>query len=347
MKQLSDLLREAKANPPAARYGVDQVVAAGRRRRRRRNGGWAVAAAVAVAVMIGVPQVITRAGGRPPVPAAPAPVTTYTFRGYTVDGYVVKDPFILDVGAVVAGVGRSGAGEKSSVGSLTVYRPGVAPEHPLTGLAAAEPMAGRTAFYRTVDHQKILTWEYAAEAYAELATPEGEVSKADAYRIASRLVMGGGAEPRIALRVGYVPDGYRVMETWSSPGEVTRFVRSMTNIMLAPAASQKALLTNPGRMFNRNGSAPEGEQRFHDQLVIGLYPAGRTREQMPPEPCDEKSCMRVLDDDVSMLIVGGDLPIEEIRKVYESVTVVSDFTDDAGWYPLSAAVPPSARLVVE
>lgn len=344
MKQLSDLLREAKANPPAARYNVEQVVAAGRRRRRRRNGGWAVAAAVAVAVAIGVPRVVTHADGPPPLPAAPTPVTTYTFRGYSVDGYVVKDPFILDVGAVVATVERADGGEKPNVGSLTVYRPGVAPERPLTGLTAAEPVGGRTAFYRTTQYRDILTWEYADGTYAELATAENVISEADAYRIAAGLVMGGGVEPRIALRVGYVPAGYRLMETWSTPGEVTPFLKSMTNIMLAPAASQRELLTNPGRMFNRNGSA---DRKFHDQLVIGLYPSRATREQMPPNPCDEQSCTRVLDDDVSMLTVGGDLPIEEIRKVYESVTVVTDFTDDAGWYPLSEAIPTSAQLVAE
>ncbi|BEL10408.1 hypothetical protein Q0Z83_085990 [Actinoplanes sichuanensis] len=346
MEQLSELLREAKANPPAARYSVEQVVEAGRRRRRRRNGGWAVAAAVAVAAAIGVPQVVTRADGPPPVPAAPtpAPVTTYTFRGYTVDGYVVEDPFILDVGAVVASVERAAGGAKPGVGSLTVYRPGVAPEHPLTGLTAAEPVAGRTAFYRTVSFRTILTWEYADGAYAELATGENTTSKADAYRIAAGLVLGGGAEPRIALRVGYVPTGYRLMETWSTPGEVTPFLKSMTNIMFAPADSQRELLTNPGRMFNRNGS---GDRKFHDQLVVGLYPSRATREQMPPNPCDERSCTRVLDDDVSMLTVGGDLPIEEIRKVYESVTVVTDFTDDAGWYRLSEAIPTAAQLSVE
>ena len=44
MKQLSDLLREAKADAPPLRLDVEDVVAAGRTRRRRRNTGWVLAA---------------------------------------------------------------------------------------------------------------------------------------------------------------------------------------------------------------------------------------------------------------------------------------------------------------
>lgn len=116
-RELSELLSEAKADPPPPRYGVDDAVAAGRKLQTRRRTAWAgagsAAAVVAVAAAVAVPQMIP---GKPaPESTAPAATTTkttpskqasgpvsypgsnwdYAFKGYTVGQYQVGDPFLV------------------------------------------------------------------------------------------------------------------------------------------------------------------------------------------------------------------------------------------------------------
>ncbi|MEV6636545.1 hypothetical protein AB0M54_37970 [Actinoplanes sp. NPDC051470] len=114
MRELSEMLEDAKANPPAPRYTVDDVVVAGRRLRARRRATWsglaAAAAVVAVAGVITVPRLVgaTPSAGPPEVTAA-APVTAgktdplrypkspweYAFRGYRAGEFTVNDPYLV------------------------------------------------------------------------------------------------------------------------------------------------------------------------------------------------------------------------------------------------------------
>ncbi|HWS33255.1 MAG TPA: hypothetical protein VN408_10990, partial [Actinoplanes sp.] len=166
MTSLPDLLNEAKTGAPPPRYGVEDVVAAGRRRRRRRNSEWAiVAAAVILAVVIGVPQILTRWDGGPPVlpavPDGPAPSPSvsglaFSFHGYRSGAYQISDAVWLYPDRTGARVYR--AGTEDSVGGLEVYRPGVVP-----------PGGAQTGYRKGTTGEGILTWTYADGAYAVLS----------------------------------------------------------------------------------------------------------------------------------------------------------------------------------
>lgn len=117
--ELSELLKEAKADAPPPRYDVDDAVAAGRKLQVKRRTAWGAAATtaavVAVAAAVAVPQLVTgesapSRGGQVAGPAAPSasaapakpqPLTypdspwAYAFKGYRVGEYEVSDPFLV------------------------------------------------------------------------------------------------------------------------------------------------------------------------------------------------------------------------------------------------------------
>jgi hypothetical protein len=157
-----ELLREAKAGAPPARYTVDEIVAGGRRRRRRHRVAWTGGAAAGVAVLVAAalaaPQVLVGRHGAGPAPAPaaasvrpaatpaaaaaalayPAAPFAYAFHGYTAGEFEVSDPVLVTPGYQEAFVRRHGetedlygsAGEVVATAPaastmLTVYRPGV------------------------------------------------------------------------------------------------------------------------------------------------------------------------------------------------------------------------------
>ena len=109
--ELSEMLKEAKADAPPPRYSVDDAVAAGRKLQVKRRAAWssgaAATAVVAVAAAIALPQMVTRDSAPTPSgpAAAPAPALQpltypespweYAFKGYTVGKYKVNDPFLV------------------------------------------------------------------------------------------------------------------------------------------------------------------------------------------------------------------------------------------------------------
>jgi hypothetical protein len=110
--ELSEMLKEAKADAPPPRYNVDDAVAAGRKLQVKRRAAWTgaatAAAVVAVAVGVAVPQLVTRDSApnqaAPPAAAAAQPKQPlaypespweYAFKGYTVGKYKVNDPFLV------------------------------------------------------------------------------------------------------------------------------------------------------------------------------------------------------------------------------------------------------------
>ncbi|MEJ3742850.1 hypothetical protein WEI85_06145 [Actinomycetes bacterium KLBMP 9797] len=141
-RELSELLNDAKADPPPPRYGVDDVVTAGRRLRARRRawGGAATAATVvAVAAAVAVPQLVAGEPSSAPTglgagsltsPATqPAPLNypqsrwEYAFKGYRVGVYQVNDPFLVTAGFQQATI-RIGDEIEAVYGDL---KPGVKP----------------------------------------------------------------------------------------------------------------------------------------------------------------------------------------------------------------------------
>src|SRR5438552_3072561 len=137
MHDVRELLEIAKADAPAPRLGVDDIVAAGRRRKRwrrgQRLGGLAIAAATAV-VLVGTglafapgrPDSGTLVGAAPqtepaPMQPAPSPPFTFTFSGFTVDNYRVLDPTEVTPGYQIASIADTSNG---GFASLIVYQPG-------------------------------------------------------------------------------------------------------------------------------------------------------------------------------------------------------------------------------
>ena len=152
--ELSDMLANAKADPPPLRYSVEDAIAAGRKRQRRLRAAWAgvgsAAVVVAVAAAVAVPQVIP---DRRPAPVAPAasPVPTrrvssfeypadeytgniasFTAGNLTVTGTVHMTPSYQVAVVVAQGRGTPIEDENGTthqmpndVGNLVVYRAGV------------------------------------------------------------------------------------------------------------------------------------------------------------------------------------------------------------------------------
>jgi len=156
-RELSDMLVQAKSDPPPLRYSVEDAVAAGRKRQRRLRAAWtgagSAAAAVAVIAAIAVPQIVTDTRPARPVPVAPAASQTPTqeparfaypadkfsgnIAGFTAGDLTVSDSVHVTPGyqvAVIVAPGRGAPVEDTTgaihqmpndVGRLVVYRQGV------------------------------------------------------------------------------------------------------------------------------------------------------------------------------------------------------------------------------
>jgi hypothetical protein len=181
MPDMREILQIAKADPPPARYTVDDIVVAGQRRRRRalahRIGGAGVLATAVVTAGVLVAVNLALPGGRgvqmpvvpaqnPPAPKAaePWPPFTFTFGAYQVDNYRVLAPDEVSLDSQVAVVvrdGTDGNGKPLSraVGTLTVYQPGKYNSEP----ASAD---GRVAAPRTkvtVQGREAFQWEFSTK----------------------------------------------------------------------------------------------------------------------------------------------------------------------------------------
>jgi hypothetical protein len=229
-RELSDLLREATSEAPKARYGVDDVVRAGQRRLKRRQAGWAVAAVVAVAATIGVPQILTPRAA--PLPAAPspspsptpwdqairAPKLVHTFRGYSAGKFRVADPVVWGLSGESAFITKAGAGE-SPVGILVTHRPEA--ERVTIGqdrIVESAPIRGRRAYFIETDPTDRTTvelaWEYADDgSLAIISHLRPELTRADLRRIAEGFTLGDEYPVIAGFRIGYVPDGWKLIQT--------------------------------------------------------------------------------------------------------------------------------------
>ncbi|GAA0437035.1 hypothetical protein Aca07nite_45590 [Actinoplanes capillaceus] len=318
MKPLSELLQEAKVDAPPPRYDVDHVVAAGRRRVRRRNSGWALAAVVAVATAIGVPQIATRdsapsLGQAPAASATPDNIYPGTdlFRGFAVDGYRVEDPTGGGPNESSSDVIDINTGK--SVAGFNYYAPG-ADVKEIYGSGTwteIDPIRGRPAYALDFEDELIsLIWEYADDGYAMVDPGENsKITQAQMRTIAEGFVPGAGEVIKTVLRVGYVPDGYHV-DGIGPYGATFR-----TGDVLA----------------KRSGKLPSG------MVIISL------REPKPRWPpvteatCEHDVCRKPVGE-YELWVHGFGLPTAEFRKVFESVTLgVRD--DPSTWTVARDAIP--------
>jgi hypothetical protein len=205
MPDMHELLEAAKAGAPPPRFGVDDIVAAGRRRRRwastQRIGGVTVVAVAGVTGLLLVASNLalsghgtgTRpAGGRPaaarpaapPTPEVPPFTFTFTFTGYRVGDYRVLPPIEITQTHQVASIVvdyLAGSGKKATafVGNLTVYRPNVVPPAavaPGTGLT----VQGRAAVQRQeVEQSPVTDYRRGSVTYGRPTATAGPPSMLD------------------------------------------------------------------------------------------------------------------------------------------------------------------------
>jgi len=207
-RELSEMLTEAKADAPPARYTIDDAVNAGRRLQNRRRAAWsgaAVAAAVvAVATVVGVPRLLTGPPAAPPAPAAasqgattpvryPAKPWEYAFKGYQVGEFKVSDPFLVtpdfqqasvrigdDVDEYLSGPGGDvRLTEPAENLLLTVYRPGRYDPKQFAG-GEQVSVGGKPGLFKEhvfidgdtsmIDKHRGIAWQYSNDAWAVLNT---------------------------------------------------------------------------------------------------------------------------------------------------------------------------------
>lgn len=257
-RELSEMLTEAKAGPPPARYSVDDAVAAGRRLQTRRRAAWsgaAVAAAVvAVATVVSVPRLVA---GPPPAPPAasqaiakapldyPAKPWEYAFKAYQVGEFQVHDPFLVtadfqqasvrigdDVDEYLTGPGEDvKRTEPAENLLLTVYRPGRYDPKQFAG-GEQVTVGGESGLFKErtfidgdtamIDNHRGLAWQYAEDAWAVLNTfksdDAGKAGKAELVKVAAGLSGVPAYPATVAIKLGEIPAGYQLVQGGRAPG---------------------------------------------------------------------------------------------------------------------------------
>jgi hypothetical protein len=276
---------------------------------------------VAVAATVTVPQFVTHRAAPPTViaPATSAPPAedrsaTYAFRGYSAGRFTVADPDRWAVTGQTAMI--FAAGDKSPVGVLTAFHPGVEPAE-AGKRTGTDPVTGRTAFFLASANIDQLVWDYADGATAAVSPLGGRLTRSDMRRIAEGFTLGNGPRVTLAFRAGYVPTGYRLL----------RF--GGRNAIFEPSEQTAARLARPDRRL------PGGEPG--KTLSINLTDADASRDLDPGPYCtDRHSCYRRDGKTGPKIVVAADaVPPAELVKVLQSVTV--------GETPVGEAIPAYAR----
>lgn len=354
MKQLSDLLDEAKAAAPPARYDVEDAVAAGRRLQRRRNTGWAVAAAVAVAVSIGVPQITTRRSAPPVQPVVTTTTTApaapklrsfaFPFAGYTAGRFHIDD--LVSVTLSTAQSTIRPTGDPGSVsGYLTVFRPGVISVGTLFDSYKSvdnPPINGRRAIFlepvqaREAGPTSGLAWEYTDGGWVFVWSLHGRLKRADLTQVVKRLRLGQNRATRLPFRTTYVPKGYRLIQV-DGPDVIS-------GVHFASPTSGLQRLSESGVSF-----APDA---LDSSLLIRLTSLDASDRAAWPAttpvcPKAKHYCYRSLDGGRYLLQVSSTSTAEsELLKTLRATTV-ADPGDQGTWTDVNSAAPASAQFPAE
>jgi hypothetical protein len=356
--ELSDMLLEAKSDPPPARYSVDDAVHAGRRLRRRHRATWAAAVVVGVAAVVTVPQVIAGPGPAIAPVAYPEAKFAANLTGFTSGAYTVSGTVHVTQGyqmAVISGPGKEldarHAAERDfqvprQAGTVVVYRPGAFDP---ANIAQGEPVEidGRPGYYReslewnrlrladrpplTWSPTASLAWEYADDAWAEAAlwTTSGG-TRETLTEIAAGVTF---TEPRpvaVGIKLTKVPTGFKLVAAGSPD-----------NAMMLPLGALSYLRLVEGKVsyLGLAGPAPDNGLPV---IEIRVYPRGWNA--MPPgrtgtEPfcAGENVCYRLTDDQkYEIQITSEPAPHADLRPMLQYVTV-ADLADRATWFDATKA----------
>ena len=359
--EMRDLLREAQAGPPPLRHGVDDVVRAGRRRRQRRRVGWSVSAALAVAVAVVAPQLLTRPAAPPPVaPPTTRPEIDFTFAGYRAGAFEVADPYRWTLAGMQAEVRKAGQDSRLPAALLTVYGAGF---DPLANYQAQggskvkrsriDPIQGRPAFSVLAGGFPMLLWEYAPDAYAVISpeSPEpGEawMTSAELRQVAMGFHPGVPKPVSVPFRVTTVPSGYRLVGVFGTgadspqPGAHLLPARLATPQIADPDVTSS--IPNSGaelvwlRLITVGSSSASGPPP--SGVDCDTYPSGSRKGQFTG------TCSRLLPDHRHRLVASGQnggVTHDDLVRMLASATF-ADPDQPGTWYPAGEAFPTSALI---
>jgi hypothetical protein len=344
--EISELLEEAQAGAPPLRYDVDYVWAAGRRRRRRRTAGWAIAAVVAVAAAIGVPQIASHSAA--PVPVAPAvPKPEFTYRGFDVGVLHVTSPQIWDLARQYSEI-REG---KEPIGTFNVYRPGVRmQENGRYKRVPAGDVNGRPANFLEENGKVFrLEFEYADDAYAQLLLIGPEQRRDEMLQVARAFRQTDPYPVTLGFRSEYIPAGYQLV---GLAGPVEGRVSSQAEFV--PADQAEIMLSRPDRQLP---TAP-GKGSTEKTFSITLETTGGDVRGDSPERTEANCTSPAVNSPRAMCqvwISGGKWFLDasgpggtysEVRKMIDAATVVTDPKNTATWLAVDRALPESTLATV-
>ncbi|GAA2617896.1 hypothetical protein [Paractinoplanes durhamensis] len=364
--EISELLEEARTGAPPPRYDVDYVWLAGRRRRRRRNAGWTIAAVVAVAAAIGVPQIVARRSDDPQPLKLPAPVVITTpksgeiipiavrFHGYDAGGFHVEDPTGGKLNETQTTVTRIGGKPNQQYALLEAYAPGLDPlaTYPKGVRAETDPINGRPAFWFTMNdehrvQEDLLCWEYVDALLACIEPEMSGMTAAEMRTVAEGFTASSEREVKVPFKVGYLPSGWRLVSAEGEPGAG----KANGWLRLEPQAFTAARFVHPDRQYP---SSLMEEMGGALNLQVWFQPSSDHMPLLPtPEPdgsdptkvvCDIEGCYHPVANGRYRIRAGGSVPKAEEAKVLASITMAADPEDESTWFPVHEAVPPSALV---
>ena len=376
--KLSDLLEAARDEAPAARYTVDDVVAAGRRRRNRNRSVWALAAVVAVAVAIGVPQIVARHPDPPTLPVAPTQPTRpldRIFKGFKVGAFEVGDPEWVGINNQSTYITRPRAGYKTPwfAGTLNVYRTGFEPRQAwMTGTAdPTEAIEDRPAFfaqprpgYDRDRPDQVLAWHYAQDAVAVITSYDGRLSRAEMRRLASSFRTTLKQPVRQIYSAGWLPPGLKLVAVHHEPldtgsalfapeaaapdYEVFAHGVHASNIQAVTYTLKQGGWFNPLATLPPGGLAIDG--LWSDPINAGYRdgegPACEKRTPIDAANVGTDQCYIQGDNyETSVTVRAGEaVPVDDLRKVAASIRFAGPREANSSWVPATESFPTSAQL---
>jgi hypothetical protein len=352
MRDIRELLELAKADAPASRLGVEQIVAAGRRRLRRRRialGGAGAATALAVGVVAAVALLDPAPGpvNQPPaapesVAAAPSPPFSFTFAGYTVGDYRVGPPAQATPAYASAPIYQDhidvGKPPELSrpVGSLTVYQPGV---FRTDVFAMGQPLTvrGRTAYTTTLTHRDpsaapytsmALAFQYNDNAWAVIDSNEVALPLTVERALAEELRTTGARPARAPYALGYVPSGYKLAS--AGPRGLDDGDEAVSRAVLAPDATSFDQLTQP---YTFDAGPDAGVQ-----IVIAPDQAKNPRHASPGACAAPKAYCDVPIDGTKYYVEVYDsaahLPPSELLRIAQGLDFTATVDQPDTWPPI-------------
>jgi hypothetical protein len=373
--ELSDMLRDAKSNPPPPRYTVDDALAAGRKRQKQRRALWAgtgsAAVVLAVAGAVAVPQIISQNNDQKAPPAAAAenkPKTkaafqypsgdfTGTLAKYKAGEFTVTGTSLVTPGYQVASITAPGKGQKNEgndkkiyyspnvVGHLITYKKGAFDP----GKAKKDSKVSAGYFHEGAKQKPLkpgfpagyddstLTFEYADDAWAQIIVQGGEKYTAERLApIVKGLTAGDETPVKLGFKLGYVPNGYEL----TSAGESTNYLESTF-----PGQSYAQLVKGDVSFKNLTGTIGDsfivGDKQL-PTLQFQVFPAWEQKYSAHGDAAycaSEGLCYAYTKDKKFFLEAsgGGFVSDSELLKVLNSVEF-ADPTDTSTWFPATEAI---------